>query len=379
MRTFPAVFLLAALAVAACDDPKPRESVAVSVETAMSRKADVELRLRSVGVVDPVSSVTIRAQVGGYLREIGFAEGDEVEAGRVLFRIDPRGLDADAAQARAALERAKVMSANAEANWKRAIELHERNFISTEEFERIRAEADSARESVKVEEARARRSDVDLQFAVIRSPITGRAGALKAHRGDLVRAGETVLVTIHQIRPIDVKFSVPERELAAVRAAREAGQVVVTARTTGTGGDSPRGALVFVDNAVDAATGSISLKARFDNADERLWPGQFVDVEMTYGTLAGVVVVPARAVETGPSGSHVFVVDAERKARLRPIRVGHIDEDLVVASEGLEAGEQVVTDGQSRLGPGTAVEIRNAPGSGDSGGVAPTTDTGDPR
>lgn len=378
-HSIPALFLLASLVVAACDEAKPRESSAISVETALSRTADVALRTRTVGTVDPVQSATIRAQVGGYLREIGFAEGDEVEAGRVLFRIDTRGLDADVAQVRAALERARVMAANAEGNLKRAIELHKQNFISGEEFDRIRSESDSAREAVKVEEARARRTDVDRQFAVIRSPIAGRAGALAVHRGDLVRPGETVLVTIHQIRPIDVKFAVPERELAAVRAARAAGNVVVAARAGGTDGDPLRGDLVFIDNAVDAGTGSIALKARFENADERLWPGQFVDVEMTYGMLSGVVVVPARAVETGQSGSHVFVVDAERKAQLRPIRAGHADAGLVVVNEGLAAGEQVVTDGQSRLGPGTSVEIRNAPAaaSGDPEGGEKNSVAGD--
>jgi multidrug efflux system membrane fusion protein len=205
-----------------------------------------------------------------------------------------------------------------------------------------------------------RSAALNLEFATIRAPISGRAGQLLAHRGDLVTANVTDLVQINQVAPINVRFSVPEKDLASVRTAFAAGDVPVSA-VPSSGGDQPSdGKLSFIDNSVDERTGSLVLKAEFPNTDERLWPGQFVQVSATLGMETGAVVVPSHAVQTGQAGSFVFVIDDQGAARLRLVKSGRLSGDDIVISDGVKAGEAVVVDGQLKLADGTPTKLKSA-------------------
>ena len=232
--------------------------------------------------------------------------------------------------------------------------------ISSQEYDRLQAEANQLQAAVKVQKALLKAAALDLAFCTIHAPISGRAGSLMVHKGDLIKVNDTVLVTINQINPIRVKFAIPEKDLGAVRSAWAVGPVPVSASLSKGSKELSVGKLASVDNAVDVPTGSIMLKAEFINDGEILWPGQYVDVEAILSTVKGAVVIPSKAVQTGQQGTFVFVVDAQQKAGLRKVVLGQAYEENAVVQDGLKVGETVVVDGQVRLGDGTPVNVRKA-------------------
>jgi multidrug efflux system membrane fusion protein len=367
----------------------------VPVVTAVVEQRAVPVVLTEVGNVEAASSVQIRAQVTGQLSAIHFEEGQEVQAGQPLFSLDSRPFRAALQQAEAVLARDTAMLQNAIAQQSRSDTLLKRGLIARDQNDTQSASTAALTATVAADRAAVESARLNVQYADIKSPISGRTGTLGAHTGDLVRANDTApLVVINQLSPIYVTFSVPGRYLSDIRryqarnplsvtASRPAGASSIGAaaaddsvapRATGTGGVSAaaqaaaegpaRGVLSFVDNAVDSTTGTIRLKATFANADRWLWPGAFVQVALEVTTDANALLVPATAVQISQDGQYVFVVKPDRTVDMRTVKVERQLGDRVVIAEGLSAGEVVVTDGQLRLTPGIGVTER-----ADSGGA----------
>lgn len=353
--------ILIALAIAAslgCAEKKekPREE-AVPVTVAKVEQKDIPLAVQAIGTVQPLQTVAVRALAGGQLLRVHFNEGDDVAKGQLLFSIDPRPYQASLAQAQANLARDQAQLRNAEAQAARYADLVKKDYVTKEEYDRIVSGAEAARAVAAAERAAVENARLQLSYCEIRSPLSGRTGSLQVHAGNLVTANATTpLVVINQIEPVYVQFSVPQDQLAQIRA-RGGAKLEVDAAPQ-TGGTPVRGALTFIDNNVDERTGTIVLKATFANHDRTLWPGQFVTVAMTVDTRAAAVVVPARAVQTGQKGQYVYVVTAGNGVEMRPISVFRTINEQAVIEKGLAPGETVVTDGQLRLTPKSKVEIK---------------------
>lgn len=368
----------------------------VPVLVAQAELADVPIELRALGSVEPVQSSPVRPQITGTITHVEFREGDMVRAGQVLFRLDRRPLEAtlrqleanlarDEAQGRSAeaqtqsseaqVRNAEAQVRNAETQARRYDELIAKELVSREQADQrgtnldaARAALDAARASANAARAglEASRSSADatraaienanlqLAYTVISSPVSGQAGDLLADRGDLVKANDTTLVVVNQIQPILVRFAVPEPRLPEVQRYRLAGTLAVRVTPAGGNGAPRQGRLVFIDNAVDQATGTIALKAEFDNPDHALWPGQFIDVSLVLTVRERAVVVPTAAVTTGQQGPYVYVVEGGT-AVVRPVTPGPAAGDRTAIESGVAAGETVVTDGQLRLTPGAPV------------------------
>lgn len=336
----------------------PRAEI-VPVSAAAVAKKSIPLTTRAIGNVEAYATVAIRALVSGELVKIHFKQGQEVRKGDLLFTIDPRPLQAAYDQAVGTLAKDKSTLANARALAARYEKLFNEGIASKEDWDQYRTSADTSAGLVAADEAAVENAKVQLSFATIRSPINGMAGNLLVYEGNLVKANDTTpLVTITQATPIYVTFAVPEGELAKVNRARAAGAVRVEAALPSDEAHPVAGVLSFVDNAVDSSTGTIRLKATYDNPERRLWPGQFVKVVLTTGVEADALVVPAQAIQTGQDGPYVYVVKDDMTVEPRPVKPGAASEGLVAIAKGLAAGERVVTDGQLRLFPGAKVEIK---------------------
>jgi multidrug efflux system membrane fusion protein len=331
--------------------------VPVVVETA-ARKT-VALELRAIGNVETLDTVTVRPQVGGELVGVHFREGTDVKAGDALFTIDPRPYEAALHQAESALARDEANARNARLEAQRSESLFEQGVLSREQYDALHNSADANDAAVRADRAGVEAARLNLAYCSIRSPIDGRTGSLLVQRGNVVKAIDGgPLVVINRVDPVFVSFSVPERRLGEVKAARAAGRLSVAAIVTGEEARPLDGELTFLDNAVDRTTGTIRLKGTFPNPERRLWPGQFVDVRLSTGTRPDVVVVPAPAIQTGQSGTFVFVVRKDLTVEARPVVAAEELDGEVVVEKGIEAGERVVTDGQIRLVPGAKVELK---------------------
>ena len=358
-----------AVALAACGGgtakklPPPEAPVRVAK---VERRA-VPLDVAAVGHVEASSIVSVKPQVGGVVLKVGFKEGDDVGAGQLLFQIDARPFEAALAQAKASLERDRARAAEAGRTLVRYEELIKKEYVTQEQLDGARANSAALKATVTGDEAAVEQARLNLAYCQIDSPMAGRTGSLLVYAGNVVKANDDKpLVVLNQIEPVRVSFAVPERALADVKARALEGKLKVTA--TPSGGAPHEGELTFVDNAVDATTGTITLKATFPNRDRALWPGQFAQVALNLATDAAVTVVPTEAIQTGQVGAYVFVVTAEKKAELRPVTVVRSWKSVTIVSRGLEPGETVVTDGQIRLAPGVGVSIKEDAA---AGGPAP--------
>ena len=285
-----------------------------------------------------------------------------MKTGDLLFRIDPRPYEAALKSAQAQLARDAVQLKTARQDVERYSDLVKKDYVTQEEYDRIRTTADSLEATVRADQAAVENATVQLEYCTIRSPIDGRTGQLMVHQGNLVKEnGDAPLVVINQITPIYVAFSVPEQNLAEIKKRSAAGRLEVEASLPGSGGGPLKGWLSFFDNAVDSTTGTVRLKATFPNRDRVLWPGQFVEVGLRVSTRPDALVVPTQAVQTGQQGSYVYVVRPDLSVESRPVVVGTAAGTETVVDKGLQAGETVVTDGQLRLVPGAKVEVKNAP------------------
>jgi membrane fusion protein, multidrug efflux system len=351
--------LAASLAVAAaCSGGRkapPPETVPVRVGTVV-RKA-VPLEVRNVGNVQPYNTVSVRALVAGEILEVHFQDGQDVRKGGPLFTIDPRPYRAALAQAEAALSRSRAQKALADADVRRYEDLVQKDYVTRQQYDSVLATAAATAATVRADEAAVEKTRLDLGYCSIASPIDGRTGAVMVQAGNVVKANDAVLVTINQVAPIYLAFAVPERELPEIRRRQAAGRLAVDALEPVTGRKLARGELTFLDNTVDPATGTITLKATFPNSDHGLWPGEFAEAVMTLAIEPDAIVAPPGAVQNGQQGTYVYVVKADGTAESRPVEVARTVADGTLISRGLAAGERVVTDGQLRLSPGARVEI----------------------
>jgi multidrug efflux system membrane fusion protein len=333
------------------------------VSKAIQKAVPIEVKV--IGSVEPSSTVAIRAQVTGELTSVAFKEGDDVREGQVLFELDRRPLEAALKQAEANLQRDTAQAANAEAQAKRAQELAERGIATREQLETAKSTANAMDATLAADRAAVDNARVQLQYATIRAPISGRTGQLMVHPGNLVRANDTTaLVVINRISPVNVSFAVPEAQLPMVREYLSRGEVRVQAASPSDEEGPSEGHITFVDNSVDPTTGTIRMKGSFTNADHRLWPGQFVNVVIRLATDPNAIVVPSVAVQLGQDGSYVFVVKPDQTAELRTVEVGRINGDETIISKGVSPGDTVVTDGQLRLVSGSRVTLKPEVGRG---------------
>jgi len=353
----------ALLAAAACSRARggatapPPTAVPVSVAEAATRDVPVELHV--IGTVEAFSSVEMRSQVGGVLEKVHFKEGDDVRAGDLLFSLDARPYRSALERARAALARDRVQSETAARDLERSSDLLKTGLVAQADYDRVRSTAASLEATMRGDQAAIESAQVSLDYCSIRSPIEGRTGQLNVHAGNLVEEnGDTPLVVINQVRPIKVAFAVPEGNFAAIRAGQAQSPLVVSVRPPGAAGDPIEGRLTFIDNAVDAATGTLRLKATFDNDDRALWPGAFVDVSLRTATRRNAVLVPSRAIQTGQKGTFLFVLGPDGKVAARPVAPGPVVGDDTVIEQGVAAGDKVVTDGQLRLVDGATAAVK---------------------
>jgi len=358
--TLAGLFLVA---LGGCGSAQKRASPRVAVTVAKVEHRDVPVEIGATGTVEPIETAAVGAQVGGVVTRLAFNEGDEVRQGQLLIQIDPRPFRASLDQARANLMRDVAQARSARLNADRANQLFGQDLISASEHDQAIATADALEGTVRADSAAVATARLNLEYASIRSPISGRTGNLNVHVGDLVKvASSEPLVTVNRLRPIRVRFTVSQSELPRVQRYRGSNPKVI-AQPTGDDSTEYVGKLTFVDNAVDAASGTLLLKGEFPNEDRRLWPGEFVQVRLVLTTLTNATVVPATAIANGQQGTYVFVLNPDSTASSRPVTVDSSDDLTAVVSHGLELGETVVTDGQFRLGPGARVIVRK-PGAG---------------
>src|SRR5262249_18257171 len=337
------------------DAAKPAP-VPVVVSTVLQK--DMPVQIKAVGTVEAFSTVVIKPQLDGVLQEVHFREGQEVRKGDLLFTIDPRPYEAEVAQANANLERDKAQAQNARAVATRYAGLVKKDFVTAEQYDSMKTNADALEASVKADEAAVENARLQLNYCTIRAPLDGRTGNLIVHPGNVMKENETEMLSINQIRPIYVHFSVPGEQLGEVTRYNRSGSLKVLAVSNQQGGKPVEGLLSFIDNGVDQSTGTILLKGTFENTDGSLWPGGFFNVVLTLPTLAKATVVPWQAVETGQQGQFVFVVKQDMTAEQRAVVPGLSVNQETVINQGLNPGETVVTDGQLRLLPGAKVEIK---------------------
>lgn len=354
---------LAALAVAGCSrsaGPKVSAPPPVPVQIAVATREDVPRRIESIGAVQALRTVAIKSQVDGIVAQVHFREGEEVKAGDLLVTLDRRPLENSLRIARADLVNARAEAAKADSDLVRYQRLDQQDAISKEQFALLTTKGETTKAILQAKEAAVANAELLFGYTEIRAPISGRTGQRLLHEGALVKANDNAfsLVTINQLAPIAVTYSVPESALDEIRQAltEQRATVAVTERTSGLKRDDGR--LEFVDNAVDATTGMITLKAVFPNTDKALWPGRFVTVVTQVGLDREATVVPSTAVQTSQNGSTSYVVKADQTVELRTVKVARVAGEFSLITEGVKPGETVVTDGQLRLLPGAKIEAK---------------------
>ena len=360
------VALAAALAAYFVNDSRAKEKkgergpAAVPVSVAPALQQSVPVRLQAIGNVEAFSTVAVKARVDGQIVAVNFKEGQETRKGEVLFRIDPRPFEAALKQAEANALRDAAARDQARSQERRYQELLEKNFVSKEAYAQIATNAQIAEATARASQAALENARLNLEYCTIASPLEGYVGKVLLQVGNLVKANDVnPLLVINQVRPIYVNFAVPEQTLPAIRRYMGAGPLAVEVALSGEAKTLADGKLIFVDNAVDPSTGTIRLRARFDNKDATLWPGQFVTVRVRLYDQTDAILIPARSVQTGPDGQYVYVIKTDMTAELRRITVERSEGDHVVV-KGVARDERVVARGALRLAPGTRVEIRDS-------------------
>jgi multidrug efflux system membrane fusion protein len=374
----------------------------VVVATAIRRDVPIEIP-NTVGTVEAYKTISLKSQIAGQLTQIYFNEGDYVKKDDKLFSVDPRLYQAQLQQAEANVARSKALLEQAKANVDRDLaqqnyleqsaqrqaQLFEQSIASRDQADQARANANAQKQLVEADRAavqsaaaqiNADQANIDnikvqLSYATITSPIDGRTGNVSVKVGNIVAPNTQEVVTINQVEPIYVTFAVPEARLAEVKRYSALGSLPVTVRSQDDGSIGTTGKLTFIDNSVDATTGTIKLKATFENKDRKLWPGQFLNVVLRLTTQPNAVTVPNEAVQNGQDGQFIYVVKADHTVEARPVTTGpRVDQDLVI-TQGIEAGETVVTEGQLRLQPGSLVQTGDGKGGGRGKGSNPDSGT----
>lgn len=329
----------------------------VPVTLAPVTRQPVDLKLTTIGTAQPVATVAVRARIDSVIDQVHFTEGQEVQAGDLLFTLDDRSLKAQLAQAEANLERDRAQLEKSRSDVTRYAELVRQNAAPRQQYDTAIATANALEGTIKANQAAIESARTALSFTKITAPMTARTGEVTVKPGASVRSGDsTPLVTLTQLRPIQVSFRVAERNLPGLRQAMAQGAVRVAAQVPGDTATPPeQGRLVFIDSQVEQQSGTVLAKAEFANETTRLWPGQFVDVTAILRTDADALTVPVEAVQASQKGPFVYVIDGDSKARMHPVTVARLTDGLAVLSDGVKEGDRVVRDGASRLIPGSAV------------------------
>lgn len=356
-----AAILWLATSATAQKPPTRRPPQAVPVVVAEAVRKEMPVEIATIGRVQTIASVAVRSRIDGVISAVDATDGQEVKAGDVLFSLDSRALEAAVAQAKATLARDRAQLENAKREVERLKPLSQRDFVSRQQFDQTQTNAAMLTATVQADEAQIQSAEVQLSYATIRAPIDGRLGTINFKLGNSIKANDAALVTLNQIRPIYVSFSVPQAQFPAIRAAQAKAPLEVDALGSGDAGAALRGKLAYAENAIDPTTNTLSLKATFENEENRLWPGQFVNVTLILGIEPDAVVVPAQAVQAGQNSPFVFVLKEEDSTvEVRPVTVDRTIGNEAVISKGVEASEKVVVEGQVRLENGTKVTVRPA-------------------
>ncbi len=359
--------LLIPLVFGACakKEQKPKAKPPVPVALATVERKTIPVQIKAIGNVEPYATVAVKAQVSGEVLKVHFSEGQDVKRGDRLFSIDLRTYQAALRKAEANLSRNQVQARNARQDAERYAQLVKDGIVTQEQYEQYRTRAEAFAADVAADRAAVENAKVELSYCSIRSPLNGRTGNLAVHAGNIVKANENPpLVTINQITPVYVTFSIPEKDLSEIKRRMAGGKLAVEATIPNDNGPAEQGIISFLDNTVDMATGTIKLKGTFENRGRRLWPGQFANVVVTLSARPDAVVVPTQALQTGQSGPYVFVVKADSSVEIRPVTPGIAHEGFTIVEQGLAPGETVVTDGQMRLTPNAKVSARQPAGGG---------------
>ncbi len=340
--------------------PKPHPApVDVLVAISPAVQKNVKIQAQAIGTVEAAATVSVRSLVDGQLETVGFKDGDRVLRGQVLFTIDSRPFQAQLAQAQANLERDQAQLNNAINILARNGKLLKSGYVGKQDYDTYNTSVATLKATVAADKAALATATLQLEYCTIRAPFTGRAGEVLVQAGNLVKASDpNPLVVIKQISPITVKFSLPEQQLPVLQQQAAASVISVLAKAGKDGPVLARGQLSFIDNAVDPATGTIALKATFANTDHKLWPGQFITVQLPIQQIANAVLVPTRAVQNGQSGNYLYVVNEQSNVSYRTIEIGPEIEGDTIVEQGLKPGEHVVTDGQLNLNNGMKVRLR---------------------
>ena len=356
-----AAVLATGLLLSGCSEKKqPAMAPRVPVTVADVLQKTVPMQVRVIGNVDPYTTVGIKPQITGEIVGVHFTEGQDVKKGQLLFTFDPRPFEADLLRAQANLAQDEAKAKNAEVEHQRYRRLMEAGVVAKEQAEQMETNDAAMLATVNADRAQVEYARVQLVYTKIYSPMDGRTGNLMLHRGTVVKANpDNPIITINQINPIYVTFSVPQQVLPEIKQHMAKGKLKVMATIQGQEDRPEAGMLTFIDNNVDLTTGTIKLKGTFANRDRRLWPGQYVNVALTLTEEPNAIVVPTQAIQTGQDGSYVFVVKPDLTAESRPVKVERNIDNQAVIESGLSAGEKVVTDGQIRLVTGSKVEIKN--------------------
>lgn len=330
-------------------------NVPVRVATAVTKPTPVEFD--TIGNVQTIASVAIKSRVDAVIDQVLVKDGQTVKAGDVLFKLDSRAAQAVVDQASATLARDQVQLANSSRNFGRDKQLLSKDFVSHQQYDNDSAAASALDATVKADQAQVENAKVLLSYYTIVAPIDGRVGLISIKRGNSIKSNDVPLATINQIQPIYVSFALPQNDLPELRGAMGQGPVTVRVLAQGDKGVPVEGKVAFFDNAIDATSGTINVRASFDNAEQRLWPGQSVNVSVVVRIDPDALVIPPSAIEVGQQGTYVFVVKDDNTAEIQPVTVDRTIAGMAVISKGLKAGERVATDGQLRLANGTHVQI----------------------
>jgi multidrug efflux system membrane fusion protein len=367
METKTGLLKILALAIVAltlgCTSKDPvqaaKQAPAAPVTIATVAARNMPVQLQSIGNVEAISTVTIKPQISGELVDVHFKEGDFVKKGQLLFAIDRAPFEAALRQAQGTLAKDEAQAVNAKLDAERYEGLGKQGVVSKQQVDAALAASNAMQATVAADKAAVETAQINLEYTSISSPINGRTGNVGVKEGNLVKANDLpILVTINQIEPIYVTFSVPEQQLAEIKEYSRTKELKVDAAPQGSS-QHFQGRLTFIDNAVDLTTGTIKLKATFDNAQHVLWPGQFVDVSLTLKSQPNALVIPTAALQTSQNGTYVYIVNPDLTAQPQPVKVAWTKGDETVLAGGVQAGQRVVTDGQLRLTPGTKVEIKS--------------------
>ncbi|HEY4291579.1 efflux RND transporter periplasmic adaptor subunit [Luteibacter sp.] len=337
--------------------PDKGQAAGVPVTTAVATRGEIDLSLKVIGRAEAYSTVNVRSRVDGQLESLAFTPGTHVKKGDLLAKVDPRPLQAAYDEAMGNVARDQAQLVKAEADLSRYQNMLGKGFVSRADFDLYKANLGVARATLESDRAAARAAKTMLDFTTIVAPFDGVTGAPLAYPGATLSADTTDIVVLNEVDPIRVAFSIPEDSLAAVRNSVRRGPLPVHAKIPGDDGTPLDGELEFIDNTVDATTGTIVLKGRFENADGRLTPGQFAEVTLPTTRLSDAVSIPVVALQSSTAGTFVFVVKTDGTVEQRTITTGATTADRVVVDKGLQAGERVVTEGQMLLVDGARVRV----------------------